>query len=189
MDELAIKANVDPLEYRLQHCTEMPRLAAALRKVADMSNWKQREELAANGRYLGIASVFSFNSYVAQVAEVSVDGGQIKVHKVYCVADCGRVVNPDGVAAQIEGGIVFGLSAALSGSITLKDGAVEQSNFHDYPVVRITEAPEIELHIVPSTQAPTGAGEPAVPPIAPAVANAVFAASGKRLRELPLRLT
>ncbi|GAA6150960.1 xanthine dehydrogenase family protein molybdopterin-binding subunit [Pseudoteredinibacter isoporae] len=188
MDELAEKAEIDPLDYRLQHCGDMPRLAAALKKVADMSHWKQREQLAAQGRYLGIASVFSFNSYVAQVAEVSVEGGQIKVHKVYCVADCGRVVNPDGVAAQIEGGIVFGLSAALSGTITLKDGVVEQSNFHDYPVVRMSEAPDIELHIVPSTQAPTGAGEPAVPPIAPAVANAVFAASGQRLRELPLRL-
>lgn len=187
-DELAIVAEEDPLAYRLSHCDDMPRLAAVLKKAAEMSNWQEREKLAAKGRFLGIAGVFSFNSYVAQVAEVSVEAGQIKVHKVYCAADCGRVVNPDGVAAQLEGGIIFGLSAALSGSITLKDGAVEQSNFHDYPVVRMNEAPEIDLHIMPSTQAPTGAGEPGVPPIAPAVANAVFAATGQRLRELPLRL-
>ncbi len=188
MDELAYSAGVDPLTFRLQHCTQMPRLGAVLKKAAQMAGWENRAQLAEQGRFLGISAVFSFNSFVAQVAEVSLVDGQIKVHKVYCAADCGRVINPDGVAAQLEGSIAFGLSAALSGSITLKDGAVEQSNFHDYPVVRMAAAPDVELHLMPSTQAPTGAGEPGVPPIAPAVANAVFAASGQRLRELPLRL-
>lgn len=187
-DELAHQAKADPLNYRIQHCDNTPRLAAVLTKVAELSNWQSRDKLAQQGRYLGVAAVFSFDSYVAQVAEVSVEDGLIKVHKVYCAADCGRVINPDGVAAQLEGGIIFGLSAALSGSITLKEGAVEQSNFHDYPVVRMNESPDIELHIIESTEAPSGIGEPGVPPIAPAVANAVFAATGQRLRELPLRL-
>ncbi|MCV6624555.1 MAG: molybdopterin-dependent oxidoreductase [Cellvibrionaceae bacterium] len=189
IDELALAAGQDPLAFRLAHTKNNPRLAAVLNKVAQLSNWQQRAELAAKGRYLGLASVFSFNSYVAQVAELSIVGGQPKVHKVYCVADCGQVVNPDTVKAQMEGGIVFALSAALNGEITLKDGAVEQSNFHDYPLLRLNESPEVEVAIVPSSEAPSGAGEPGVPPLAAAVANAIFAASGKRLRDLPLRLS
>jgi isoquinoline 1-oxidoreductase beta subunit len=129
----------------------------------------------------------SFGSVVAEMAEVSVGPqGKVRVHKVVCAIDCGSVVNPATVEAQMESGIVFGLSAALYGAVTLKDGRVEQSNFNDYPVLRIGEMPIIEVHIVPSTEAPGGVGEPATPPIAPAVTNAVFALTGKRIRRLPI---
>ena len=131
---------------------------------------------------------FSFDSYVAQVAEASVaDDGTVRVHRVVCAVDCGRVVNPDTVVAQMEGGIIFGLTAALKGEITLERGRVQQRNFHDYPMLRMNEAPDIEVYIVPSTEHPTGVGEPGVPPVAPAVANAIFAATGKRVRRLPVR--
>jgi isoquinoline 1-oxidoreductase beta subunit len=112
----------------------------------------------------------------------------VKVHRVVCAIDCGQVVNPDTVKAQVEGAIAFGLTAALHGEITFKDGRVEQSNFHDYPMLRIDEMPEVEVHIAPSTEAPSGVGEPGVPPIAPAVANALFALTGRRVRRLPIRL-
>jgi len=130
----------------------------------------------------------SFGSYVAQIAEVSVENGNVRVHRVVCAIDCGPVVNPLTVEAQMQSGIVFGLSAALHGELTLKDGRVEQSNFHDYPALRLPEVPKMEVHIVPSTDKMGGCGEPGTPPIAPAVANAVFALTGKRLRQLPLRL-
>lgn len=185
MDELSYKAEIDPLQFRLDHCGNNPRLASVLKRVAKISRWDDRKNLA--GRSLGIASVMSFNSFVAQVVEASVEAGQIKVHKVYCVVDCGRAVNPDIIRSQMEGGIIFGLSAAMSGEITLKDGAVEQSNFHDYSVLRMNQTPDIVVEIVDSSEAPTGVGEPGVPPIAPAVANAIYAASGVRLRELPLK--
>jgi len=119
---------------------------------------------------------------------VSVKDGAIKVHRIVCAIDCGPVVNPLTVEAQMQSGIVFGLSAALHSQLTLKDGRIEQSNFHDYPVLRLNEMPLVEVHIVPSTDKMGGVGEPATPPVAPAVANAVFALTGKRLRELPLRL-
>jgi isoquinoline 1-oxidoreductase beta subunit len=138
------------------------------------------------GRGRGVAVHESFNSVCAQVAEVSVANGQVKVHKVVAAYDCGLVVNPMTVEAQVQGAIVFGLSAALFGKITLKDGRVEQSNFHDYRVLRMNEMPVIEVHIVPGGDKPTGVGEPGVPPVAPAVANAVFALTGKRVRSLPL---
>ena len=131
----------------------------------------------------------SFNTVVAQVVDVTVKpDNTYKVDRVVCAVDCGTAVNPDVVRAQMEGGIGFGLSAAMYGAITVKDGQVEQSNFHDYPVLRIHEMPEVIVHIVPSTEKPTGVGEPATPVIAPAVANALFAATGKRLRTLPLKL-
>ena len=131
----------------------------------------------------------SFGSYVAHAVEISLEKDRIRVHRVVCAVDCGPVVNPDGVEAQMQGGIVFGLSAALYGQITFKDGRVEQSNFHDYPLVRLLEMPKVEVHIVESREKMGGVGEPGVPPVAPAVANAVFALTGKRLRRLPLRLT
>ncbi|HSC09900.1 MAG TPA: molybdopterin cofactor-binding domain-containing protein, partial [Rhodanobacteraceae bacterium] len=140
------------------------------------------------GRAAGMAVHASFGSYVAQIAEVSVDGNAIKVHRVVCAIDCGPVVNPMTVEAQMQSGIVYGLSAALHSELTLKDGRIEQSNFNNYPVLRLNEMPKVEVYIVPSTDKMGGCGEPGTPPIAPAVANAVFAATGKRLRSLPLRL-
>jgi isoquinoline 1-oxidoreductase beta subunit len=124
---------------------------------------------------------------VAEVAEVSVDkAGLPHVHRVVCAVDCGRAVHPDGVRAQVESAVVYGLSAALKGAITIANGRAEQSNFHDFEVMRIQEMPVVEVHLVPSTERPTGIGEPGLPPVAPAVANAIFAATGKRLRRLPI---
>ena len=144
---------------------------------------------AGTKRGRGVAVHESFNTAVAQIVDVTVTSdNKFTVDRVVCAVNCGLVVNPDVVKAQMEGGIGFGLSAALYGAITLKDGAVEQSNFNDYPVLRMNEMPAVEVHIVPSTEKPTGVGEPGVPPIAPAVANALAAATGKRLRKLPLSL-
>ena len=137
----------------------------------------------------GVAVHESFKTAVAQIVDVTVTSdNKFTVDRVVCAVNCGLAVNPDVVKAQMEGGIGFGLSAALYGAITLKDGGVKQSNFHDYPVLRMNEMPAVEVHIVPSTEKPTGVGEPGVPPIAPAVANALAAATGKRLRKLPLSL-
>jgi isoquinoline 1-oxidoreductase/isoquinoline 1-oxidoreductase beta subunit len=140
------------------------------------------------GHYLGVAAHHSFATDVAEIAEVSVDGGRIRVHQVTCVIDCGIAVNPDIVRAQMEGGVIFGLTAALHGNIEIEGGAVKESNFHDYPILRMDESPAIEVVIVDSGTDPTGVGEPGLPPIAPAVANAVFRATGQRLRSLPLKL-
>ena len=143
---------------------------------------------ARHGRSIarGIAVHESFRSFVAQVAEVTVKAdGTYRVDRVVCAVDCGIAISPDVIAAQMEGGIGFGLGAAMFGAITLKDGAVEQSNFHDYRVLRLDEMPKVEVHIVKSAAKPTGVGEPGVPPVAPAVANALFAATGKRIYTLP----
>ena len=128
----------------------------------------------------------SFGSYVAHVAEISIEDKQVKVHRMVCAIDCGLVVNPESLVAQMESGIAFGLGAALQSEITFKDGQVQQSNFHDYQVLRMNQMPAVEVHIVPSTEKMGGAGEPGLPPVAPAVANAVFAATGKRIRSLPI---
>jgi len=132
--------------------------------------------------------VHSFGSYVAEVAEVSIENGKVRVHRVTCAIDCGVVVNPDIVAAQMQSGIVFGLTAALYGDITIENGAVVQSNFDNNPMLRINEMPVVDVHIVPSTEKPTGVGEPGTPPIAPAVVNAIFALTGQRIRRLPIKL-
>jgi isoquinoline 1-oxidoreductase beta subunit len=185
MDELAKAAGQDPLAYRRARLAKHPRHLGVLNLAAERARWGT--PLPA-GRFRGLAVHESFSSYVAQVAEISVSGGRIQVHRVVCAIDCGIAVNPAGVAAQLESAVVFGLSAALHGEITMREGRVQQSNFHDYPALRLHEMPVVEVHIVPSQERPSGVGEPGVPPIAPAVANAVFAATGQRLRRLPLRL-
>jgi isoquinoline 1-oxidoreductase subunit beta len=184
-DEVAHAGGKDPYELRRTLLAKEPRMLAVLELAAKKANWGGKLP-AGVGR--GIATHFSFDSYVAQVVEASVGkDGAVRVHRVVCALDCGLVINPDTVVAQMEGGIIFGLTAALKSEITLKDGRVEQSNFYDYPMLRIYESPEIEVHIVRSTANPTGVGEPGVPPVAPALANAIFAATGKRVRRLPIR--
>ncbi len=191
IDELASAAGKDPVAFRRALLAKHPKHLAVLELAALKSGWGSPLAPGKPGekRGRGVAVHESFNTAVAQVAEVTVDkDGKFRVDRVVCAVHCGTAVNPDVVRAQMEGGIGFGLSAALYGAITLKDGAVEQSNFHDYPVLRINEMPSVEVHIVPSSDKPTGVGEPGVPVIAPAVANALAAATGKRIRNLPLQL-
>jgi isoquinoline 1-oxidoreductase beta subunit len=184
LDELARAAGKDPLAFRLALLDKHPRHKAVLELAAQKAGWGKP---APQGRSRGLAVHESFNTFVAQVAEVSKSkDGNVKVERVVCAVDCGVAVNPNIIAMQMESGIGYGLSAALMGRITLKEGVVEQSNFHDYPVLRMNEMPRVETHIVPSSEKPTGVGEPATPVIAPAVANALFARDGKPLRVLPL---
>ena len=182
IDELAHAAQQDPLAYRRALLPADARERRALELAAEKFGWGKK--LPA-GHGAGIAVHASFGSYVAQIAEVSLDKNTIRVHRVVCAIDCGPVVNPLAIEAQMQSGIAFGLGAALHSEITFKDGKVAQGNFNDYGVLRLSEMPRVEVHIVPSTDKMGGAGEPGTPPIAPAVANAVFAASGKRLRRLP----
>lgn len=183
MDELATAAGKDPVEFRLALLGSSPRMAGVLKLAAEKARWGQAP---AEGRAYGVAVHHSFNSYVAQVAEVSLGSdGLPKVHKVVCAVDCGIAVNPDQIAAQMEGGIGFALAAALYGEVEVKDGRAVQSNFHNYQVLRMNQMPQVEVHIVESDEAPTGVGEPGVPPLAPAVANAVYRLSGQRVRQLP----
>lgn len=184
IDELAHAAGKDPFEFRRSLLGKQPRYKGVLELAAEKADWGK--PLPA-GVHRGIAVVFSFGSWCAEVAEVSVGAdGAPKVHRVVAAVDCGMTVNPDIVKRQVESAIVYGLTAALYGKITFRDGRVEQSNFHDYRMLRMNEMPKVEVHIVPSREAPGGMGEPGTPPIAPAVANAIFAATGKRIRKLPL---
>ncbi len=182
MDDLAKAAGQDPVEFRRAYLGKQPRVLKVLNTVAEKANWGKA---LPKGRALGVALHESFGSVCGQVAEVSIEGGQIKVHRVVAAINCGLAVNPLTIAAQVEGAIAYGLTAALYGKVTFKDGMVEQSNFNDYPILRMTEMPKIEVHIIPGGTSPTGVGEPGTPPIAPAVANAIFALTGKRLRALP----
>ncbi len=183
IDEVAHEAGKDPVAFRMALLKDQPRHRGVLKLAAEKAGWG-RPLPKGGGR--GVAVHKSFNTYVAQVAEVTVaSDGKIKVDRVVCAVDCGVPVNPDVIKAQMEGGIGFGLGAVLYGAITLKAGAVEQSNFNDYQVLRIDDMPKVEVYIVPSTEKPTGVGEPGVPPVGPAVSNAVFAATGKRIRALP----
>jgi isoquinoline 1-oxidoreductase beta subunit len=185
LDEVAHAGGKDPYQLRRTLLAGQPRMLAVLDLAAQKANW---DSPLPAGRTRGIATHFSFDSYVAQVAEISVEkDGTVHVHRVVAAVDCGRTVNPDTVKAQMEGGIIFGLTAALKTEITLDKGRVLQRNFNDYPMLRMFEAPAIEVFIVPSTEHPTGVGEPGVPPVAPAVANAIFAATGKRVRRLPIK--
>lgn len=189
IDELAQAAEKDPVTWRLSMLDKHPRHAAVLKLAAEKAGWGTPLPAGAAGerRGRGVAVHESFSSYVAQVAEVTVkEDGSYRVDRVVCAVDCGIVINPDVVRAQVEGGIGYALSAVLYGAITLTEGKVDQSNFHDYQSVRITDMPRIEVHIVPSAANPTGIGEPGVPPLAPAVANALAAATGKRVRALPI---
>jgi len=160
------------------------RLKGVLKLAAEKAGWGK--PLPA-GVFRGIAGYYSFESYTAGVAEVSVKNGDLRIHRIVYGVDCGRPVNPNGIAAQVEGAAIYGLSASLHDAITINRGRVEQSNFHDYQMPRINETPKIEVHIVQSTEDPTGIGEPGLPVIAPAVCNAIFAATGKRLRRMPIR--
>ncbi len=183
IDEAAHAAGQDPFTFRHKLLDQHPRMKAVLELAADKAGWSTP---LPPGKGRGIAVAEAFKTFVAQVAEVSVGkDGQIKVDRVVCAVDCGTPINPDIIAAQMEGGIGFGLGAVLYGAITLKDGRIEQDNFNGYRVLRMNEMPKVEVHIVPSTEPPTGVGEPGVAPLGPAVANAIFAATGKRVHALP----
>jgi len=185
IDELAHLAGADPYEFRLKRLRpDQEKLAAVLRLAAEKGGWGKP---MPKGEGRGIACYVGFGSYIAHVAEVSVAaGGAVRVKRIVSAVDCGTAVHPDGVRAMLEGAVNYALTPVLSGEITFAEGAVRQSNFHDYRVLRIQDAPDIEVHIVPSTLPPGGMGEPGVPPLAPAVANAIFAATGKRVRRLPV---
>jgi CO/xanthine dehydrogenase Mo-binding subunit len=181
IDEAAHMAEEDPYLYRTKLISHSPREKAVLDKAAQQANWGQ----APANHFHGIALTYAFESYIGVVVEISVDNKAITVHKVTCAVDCGKVINPNGAKAQIEGGINFALSAAMQGEITVEDGRVQQSNFHDYPILRLAQAPIIDVHLLSSPEAPSGLGEVSVPPLAPALANALVAAGQPRIRNLP----
>jgi isoquinoline 1-oxidoreductase beta subunit len=184
IDELAAEAKIDPVEYRRRLLGKSPRARAVLDLAAEKAGWGQ--PLPA-GRSRGVAVILGFGAYVAQVAEISIGkDGQVRVHRVVCAVDCGQMINPDTIRAQMQGGIIYGLTAVLYGEITLKNGRVEQSNFDNYQALRINEAPSIEVHMVENHEEPGGIGEPGTATIAPAVVNAIYALTGKRLRKLPI---
>ena len=185
IDELALASAADPVDFRLAHLKERARETRVLELARDLSNWRGA---LPPGHARGVALHESFHSIVAQVAEISLEGGEIRVHRVVCVIDCGQVVNPDIVIAQMESGIVFGLTAALYGDVKVVNGRIQQWNFPDYRMLTLREMPRIETHVVESGAAPGGAGEPGTPPIAPAVANALAALTGTRQRSLPLKV-
>ncbi len=185
LDELAALGGKDPLDVRRRLLAAQPRMLAALELAAAKAGWGTPPPA---GRARGLSVVNNIGSFTAQVAEVSIEANAVRVHRVVCAVDCGQVVNPAIVAQQITSGIIYGLSAALKGAITIDRGRVQESSFSDYDVIRMPEAPVVEVHLVPSTSAPGGIGEASVPGIAPAVANAVFKLTGKRVRRLPIQL-
>jgi isoquinoline 1-oxidoreductase subunit beta len=182
IDELAVSVSKDPLQFRLELLAGKLRHTKVLQLVAERSSWGRPVE----GRHQGIAFMEGYTACIAQVAEVSIQNGRLKIHRITCVVDCGQTVNPRIVESQLESAIVYGLSAALWGDVTLRGGRVRQTNFNDYRVLRLNELPELDIHIIPSTGTPAGIGETGVPPVAPAVCNAIFAATGQRLRSLPI---
>ncbi|MGB4247897.1 MAG: molybdopterin cofactor-binding domain-containing protein, partial [Pseudohongiellaceae bacterium] len=185
VDELAHRSGQNPYQFRLDMLADKPRHAAVLRAAAERAGWERN---LPEGHAQGIALQESFGSIVAQVAEVSITPeGQVRVHRVTCAVDCGRAINPDTVASQAESGVIFGLTAALFGEITIEQGRVVQSNFTDYEMLRLADSPEIDVVTIESGAALGGLGEPATPPVAAAVANAVYILTGQRVRELPLK--
>ena len=190
IDELAAAAKKDPVDYRRALLTESPRLRAVLELAASKAGWGKTPPSSPDRRFgRGVSAQFVFGSYMAQIAEVSVaKDGSVRIERVVCAVDCGQAVNPDTIVAQIESGVVFGASAALWNEITFDRGRVQQNNFNDYRVMRINEAPRIEVHIIQSTDSPGGIGEPGTSAIAPALTNAIFAATGKRIRKLPINM-
>lgn len=186
IDELAVALERDPVELRRALLRDAPRHLAVLNLAAERAGWDSRP--APAGRARGVALHESFGSVVAQVAEVSLEKGAPRVHRVVCAVDCGTVVNPQIVAQQMEGAVVFGLTAALHGRIDIRGGVVQQGNFPDYPMVALASAPLVETWIVPSERPPSGVGEPGVPPVAPAVASALFRLTGRRQRSMPFVL-
>jgi isoquinoline 1-oxidoreductase beta subunit len=182
MDELAAAAGKNPYDFRLQQLAKKPRSSHVLQLAAERAGWGKPPA----GRYQGIALMEGYSTHLAQVAEISIDRGELKVHKITCVVDCGQMVNPRIVESQMESGIVFGLSAALWGEVTIEAGRVRQTNFNNYRLLRNNELPELDVHLVESNEEPGGIGEAAVPLVAPALCNAIFAATGKRLRSLPI---
>ena len=185
IDEMAHAAKRDPVAFRLELLDKNPRLKHVLEVAAERSGWGTK--LPA-GRARGVALLDDRGGKVAEVAEVSIENGRVRVHKVTCVADCGQIIHPGIVEAQLSGSVIAGLTAALYGEITIEKGRVKQANFNDYPMLRMRETPVIAVHVVKNQEEPGGVGEPAVPPIAPAVTNAIFALTGKRVRKLPIRL-
>jgi len=185
IDELAALAKKDPYEFRRGLLKKHPRHLGVLELAAQKAGWGKP---LPNGRARGIAVHFAFESYNAQVAEVSVTDGKVRVHRIVSALDCGRYVNPNILAAQLEGGAIFAASAALYQELTFENGRLQQTNFHSFPMVRMNDCPEIETHLIESQEKSTGAGEPGVPCTAPAIANAIFAATGKRVRKLPIRM-
>ena len=185
IDEMAAAAGKDPVQFRLSMLEKQPRYTNVLKIAAQKSGWGKP---LPKGRARGVALMEGYETYMAQVAEVSVQNGAVKVHRVTCAVDLGRMVNPNIVEQQIESNIVFGLTAALYGNITLKNGAVEQKNFDTYKLLRINEMPKIDMHIVKSTEKPGGIGEPGMALISPAIANAVYSLNGQRLRQMPFKL-
>ncbi|MDI9875546.1 xanthine dehydrogenase family protein molybdopterin-binding subunit [Flectobacillus rivi] len=185
MDELAHAAQIDPLAFRLEMLADSPRFSRVLQTLAKKSNYHQK---LPNNQAIGIAVARSFGTIAAHAITVSKQGKGVKIEKVVSVIDCGMTVNPDNIKAQTEGNIVMGLTAAIKNGITIKDGITEQTNFHEYNVMRINEMPATEIHIIDSTEEPGGVGEPGLPPIAPALCNAIFNLTGKRLRNLPINL-
>jgi isoquinoline 1-oxidoreductase beta subunit len=182
MDELAVSQRRSLFEFRKALLEKQPRFL----KVLDLVARESRFGYPPRGGFHGLAVMEGYGTYMAQVAEVALEGGKIKVRRIYCALDCGQQVNPDTVIAQVESSVIFGLSAAMWGEINLQNGRVQQTNFHDYRVARMNEAPRIDTYVVDSSEAPGGIGEPATALVAPAVCNAVYQATGRRLRSLPL---